>query len=192
MISWSGLRGAVAIAFSVLVVNSGAEISMDIYYIVFCICLLSSLVQGYFMPAVARKLDMIDEKNTVLRNFNYYSMRSDIVFSQFHIDKDSVLNGRYIKEVKFEGNFVVSKIIRNDEVIIPRGDVKIIDKDLLVIAGIEYFDEKGQDLIEFTVSKDSEWVNKTVSELKLPLDRLLLAINKDEKFILAEIGRAHV
>ena len=75
--------------------------------------------------------------------------------------------------------------------IIPRGDVKIIDKDLLVIVGIEYFDEKGQDLIEFTVSKDSEWVDKTVSELKLPLDRLLLAINKDEKFILAE-GRTEI
>src|SRR5690606_17092023 len=45
ILSLAGIRGAAAIAFAIMAVNSGASVSVDIYHIVFGVCLLSSLIQ---------------------------------------------------------------------------------------------------------------------------------------------------
>jgi len=46
IISLAGIRGAAAIAFAIMAVNSPAVLSVDVYHIVFGICVLSSLIQG--------------------------------------------------------------------------------------------------------------------------------------------------
>lgn len=67
VISWAGFRGAAAIAFAIMAINSGINFSIDIYHIVFGICLLSSLIQGSLMPLITRKMNMIDDNDSVLR-----------------------------------------------------------------------------------------------------------------------------
>ena len=63
-----------------LAVNSGADLSMDIYHIVFGICVISSLVQGSLMPPASRKWDMLDPNDTVLKTFNDYQDKTDVGF----------------------------------------------------------------------------------------------------------------
>lgn len=184
MLSWAGFRGAAAIAFAILVVNSPVSISIDIYHIVFSICLLSSLIQGFLMPQVAKITDMIDQQNRVLRNFNYYSAKSDMVFTQFLITYDSPLKDTLIRDINFDNNMLIVKIIRDEKVIIPRGDTYLKENDLIVLGGIEYFDPVGQDLIEFTVPVQHKWVGKSVQEMNLPVDQLLLAINRNDQFVM--------
>jgi len=60
IISLAGIRGAAAIAFAIMAVNSPAVLSVDVYHIVFGICVLSSLIQGSLMPFAAKRLDMLD------------------------------------------------------------------------------------------------------------------------------------
>lgn len=50
LVSWSGLRGAASIVFSILAITSSAVIDLDIYHIVFFIVLFSILIQGPFFP----------------------------------------------------------------------------------------------------------------------------------------------
>ena len=56
MISLAGIRGAAAIAFAIMVVNSDAIVSVDVYHIVFGICVLSSLVQGSLNATCFKKM----------------------------------------------------------------------------------------------------------------------------------------
>ena len=72
LLSWSGLRGAASIVFAILVVLNTNETSYDIFHISFCICLMSVAVQGTLLPAVARKLNMIDDNDNVLKTFTDY------------------------------------------------------------------------------------------------------------------------
>ena len=53
---WSGLKGAVPILLAALAVIGGVEDGQEIYEIVFVVVLFSVLVQGTFVPAVARRL----------------------------------------------------------------------------------------------------------------------------------------
>ncbi len=78
--SWGGLRGAAAIAFAIMVVNQYKSSPVDIFHIVFGVCLLSSLIQGSSMKWVTEKLHIIDPRNEVLRTFNYYVGKGNITF----------------------------------------------------------------------------------------------------------------
>src|SRR5690606_31520182 len=70
IISLAGIRGAAAIAFAIMAVNSQGAFSIDIYHIVFGICVLSSLIQGSLMPPASKRFDMLDPSDTVLQTFN--------------------------------------------------------------------------------------------------------------------------
>ena len=55
-ISLAGLRGASSIVFAILAIVSGVQTEHNIFNIVFCICLLSMLIQGSLLPTAAKSL----------------------------------------------------------------------------------------------------------------------------------------
>ncbi len=178
MISLAGIRGAAAIAFAILAVNSGAVFSIDVYHIVFGICVLSSLVQGSLMPPAARRLDMLDLHDTVLKTFNYYQDKAEIGFLETRIHHDSYLVGRQVKDLGLTFNFIVAKIERGGKTIVPRGHVELRENDLIVLAGEKHFDQSGHDLTEFTIPHGHKWANRTVKELSLPADSLIVMVQR--------------
>jgi cell volume regulation protein A len=188
IISLAGIRGAAAIAFAIMAVNSNAVISIDIYHIVFGICVLSALVQGSLMPIAARRWDMLDPSDTVLKTFNYYQSRAEIGFLETRIHPNSNLIGSKVKDLNLTFDFIVAKIERNGKTIVPRGQITIEEDDLIILGGEKHFDESGQDLIEFTIPSDHQWVNKYIKDLELPSDRLVIMVQRKGSDIIVPIG----
>ena len=71
LVSWAGLRGASSIVFSIVIMAGGSVMSKDLFNIVFMISLLSVAIQGTLLPAVSRRLDMIDETSDVRKTYAY-------------------------------------------------------------------------------------------------------------------------
>jgi cell volume regulation protein A len=188
IISLAGIRGAAAIAFAIMAVNSTAVFSVDIYHIVFGICVLSSLVQGSLMAPVAKRLNMLDPKDTVLKTFNYYQDKAEIGFLETRIHPNSSLIGKKIKDLNLSFDFIVAKIERNGKTIVPRGNVTIEENDLIVIGGEVHFDKLGQELTEFTISKGHKWENKCIRDLALPHNRLIIMLQRKGSEIIVPIG----
>ena len=192
MISLAGIRGAAAIAFAILVIHSGSQFSMDIYHIVFGICVLSSLIQGSLMPPAARKLQMLDPNDTVLQTFNYYQDKAEIGFLETSIHPNSYLVGRQVKELRLTFDFIVAKIERAGQTIVPRGEVVLEAGDLIVLAGEKHFDRSGHDLTEFTISRDHAWVGRWVKDLSLPSDRLIVMVQRGSGEIIVPLGDTQI
>ena len=188
MISLAGIRGAAAIAFAIIAVNSGADFSVDIFHIVFGVCVLASLVQGYLMPPLAKQWDMLDPSDTVLKTFNYYLDKAEIGFLQTRIHPGSSLIGRRVKDLNLVFDFIVAKIERAGQTIVPRGHVELKQDDLVVLGGEVHFDESGQDLIEFTIPKGHAWQNKRLKELELEDDRLIIMLQRPDGEIIVPLG----
>lgn len=186
VISWAGLRGAAAIAFAIMVINSGVSLSIDLYHIVFGICFLSSLIQGSFLAMVSEKADMIDPKDTVLSTFGYYAMKGSISFFKTTIEEDSSLIGKKVKDLDMTFDFIIAKIKRGTTSIVPRGEVELEAGDVLVFGGEEYFDPYSQQLIEFSVTKGHPWINKKIMDLNLPENQLILTIQRGGHVVSAE------
>lgn len=185
-LSWAGLRGAAAIAFAIMAVNSGANFSIDIYHIVFGICLVSSLIQGSLMSPVAKWTKMVDPSDTKYTSFNAHSDKGRISFLKTVIEPGSTLIGQQVKDLNMNFDYIVAKIERNGETVIPRGNVEFKEGDVVVIGGAEYFDEYGQDLIEFTLSENHPYSNHKLRDLNLSENKLILTIARNDVLIPAE------
>ena len=188
MLSLAGIRGAAAIAFAILVVNSGHPFAMDIYHIVFGICVISSLIQGSLMPPAARKLDMLDPNDTVLQTFNYYQDKAEIGFLETRIHPGSDLVGRQVKDLRLVFDFIVAKIERQGQTIVPRGHVVLEAEDLVVLGGERHFDQSGHDLTEFTIPPGHKWADHTLKELSLPPDSLIVMTQRADGEIIVPLG----
>lgn len=188
MISLAGIRGAAAIAFAIMAVNSNAPVSIDIYHIVFGICVLSSLIQGSLMPIAAKGWNMLDPNDTVLQTFNYYQDKANIGFLETRIHPNSRLIGSQVKDLNLTFDFIVAKIERKNKTIAPRGQVIIEENDLIILGGETHFDESGHDLIEFTIPSGHEWENKYIKDLDLPTDQLIIMVQRKGSDVIVPIG----
>ncbi|MCD1147427.1 potassium/proton antiporter [Peptoniphilus sp. KCTC 25270] len=181
-LSLAGLRGAAAIAFAIMVINSRVRLTMDIYHIVFGICILSSLIQGSLMPSLVRKWDMLDPNDTVLKTFNYYQDKSDIGFIQTRIHNDN-LYGTKVKDLNLTFDFIVAKMIRNGKTIVPHGNTEILEGDIIIIGGETYFDSLGDELLEFTINPGNPWIDKSIRDLGLTSSQLILMIQRGKEIV---------
>lgn len=188
LISLAGIRGAAAIAFAIMAVNSYAGFSVDVYHIVFGICVLSALIQGSLMPPASRRWDMLDPNETVLQTFNYYQNKAKIGFLETRIHPNSNLIGSQVKDLNIAFDFIVVKIERNGKTIVPRGKTTIEENDLIVLGGELHFDESGQDLIEFAVPSGHKWEKKYIKDLELPHDRLIVMVQRKDSDIIVPVG----
>ncbi len=188
MLSLAGIRGAAAIAFAILVINSKVPFSIDIYHIVFGICVLSSLVQGSLMPPASRKLDMLDPNDTVLKTFNYYQDKAEVGFLETQIHPGSDLVGKQVKDLRLEFDFIVAKIERDGHTVVPRGHVVLQENDRIVLGGERHFDQTGHDLTEFTIPHGHKFTNQTVKDLALPSDTLIVMVQRRGGEIIVPLG----
>ncbi len=188
MISLAGIKGAAAIAFAIMAVNSNAVFSVDIYHIVFGVCVFSSLIQGSLMPTASRKWDMLDPNDTVLKTFNYYQSKAEIGFLETRIHPNSSIIGSQIKDLNLAFDFIVAKIERDGKTIVPRGHVTIEENDIIVLGGEVHFDESGHDLIEFTIPKGHQWANKHIKDLDLHHDRLIVMVQRNGNDVVVPTG----
>ena len=183
LVSWGGLRGAAAIAFAIMVVNQYQSSSVDIFHIVFGVCLISSLIQGSSMKWVTEKLHMIDPRNEVLRTFNYYVGKGNITFVKSVVDEGGILAHRQIKDISLDKHLIIAKVIRDEKPLVPNGSLVLKPNDIIVWSGEEYFDPNGQDLIEFTVTEHHAWNHKYIRDLNLPDNKLIISINRNDEII---------
>lgn len=188
LICVAGIRGAAAIAFAIMAVNSGANFSTDIFHIVFVICLFSSLIQGILMPISTKKLNMFEPDDTVLRTFNYYQDKSNLGFIITRILPNSKWAGKKISEIEMAFNVIIANIDRLGQTIIPRGETLIEVGDLVVLGGEAYFDDSGKDLIEIKLSKDHEWTDKKIKDLKISDQELIIMLQKPNGDLIVPIG----
>lgn len=163
MISWSGLRGAASIVFAISVVLDGVETTYNLYNLVFCMVLLSISIQGTLLPAVAKKLTMLDPTADVGSTFTDYQEDSDISFIKLRIDADHAWCGKTLVNLHFPADLLVAMIVRHHGVVIPTGDTRLEEGDLLVLAARSFEDRENLALREVVVERGKQCANKPLS-----------------------------
>lgn len=186
IVSWSGLRGAASIVFSILVVVRNVENAIIVFNIAFIVVILSIAIQGSFIPIISKKLNMIDEKGDVLKTFNDYSEGEDIDFITFNIDNNHDWIGKKIKDINLMPSVLLVLIIRNNKNIIPDGNTIICKDDKVVLCGSSFVDKESRiRLIENNIDKNSNYYNKLIKDIE---DDLLIIMVKRNDNIMIPTG----
>ncbi|WP_062356806.1 potassium/proton antiporter [Bacillus kwashiorkori] len=134
-ISWAGLKGAVPIILATYPLLAGIENSATIFNIVFFIVLLSALIQGTTLTFLAEKLNLTVGKTKKIP-FRLELMAagdSDLDLSEIMIgDESNVINQR-IAELSLPADLVISAIVRENDLVTPRGETRLKSGDILYI-----------------------------------------------------------
>lgn len=184
LICWSGLRGAASIVFAIMARLSPAYTKSDIFHIVFFIVLFSISIQGALIPFAARKLKMIDNNNDVMKTFNDYSDEIPIRFIRLHITPNHPWISKKIKNIKLLPDVILVLVIRNGEQIIPRGNTEIFEGDEIIVSGLAPDDGTLGYLTEVVIDNDNSWCGKTLSDIKMSHDRLIVLIMRNGKTLI--------
>ena len=183
LVCWSGLRGAASIVFAMMVTQS-LKLENDIYHIVFTVVLFSILFQGTLLPAVARKLDMIDESDTVLKTFNDYSNEVPVQFIQFTVEENHPWAGSKIKDILLPPETLLVQIQRDEKDVTPNGDTVLVPGDTLILSAKAPGDVDGVRLIEIELDGSHKWVGKSLSRIHLGKGKLVVMIQRGEELII--------
>ncbi len=183
LVSWSGLRGVASIVFSIYVVLAGVELPFSLFNLVFVVVLLSLSVQGGLLPVMARRMGMIDEKADVLRTFNDYQENGDISFIKHHVDPESPMAGKRLRELSIPEGQLVVLILRGKETVLPVGDTRIEAGDLLVLAAPTFEDREDLTLEEIAIDGGHRWCDKALRELSPNRRMLVIMVRRGDATI---------
>ncbi len=188
-ISWVGIRGAASIVFAIFAGTYGVTINNDIFHIIFFIALFSVAVQGTIIPRMAKRLDLIDNEESVLRTFNDYKEDKSTRLIEFTIDEHNAIANKTIMDANIPEDILVVMIKRDGDVFVPNGSTEILPKDILVLSGNklkhfnEYKEEKSTTLTEFSIETKSSLINKPIKDANIPDDVLMVMIKREGEVI---------
>lgn len=135
-ISWVGLRGAVPIVFAMYPWIAGLEHAKLIFNIVFFVTIISLLVQGTSVTAMAKLLRIFDHSKTP-RPVDFldsdFSETTKSSSCEITIDKNILKYGRHIMDIPFPDKTLVVMLKRNNIYLIPNGKTEILLGDKLLI-----------------------------------------------------------
>ena len=183
-IAWVGIRGAASIVFAIFAETYGVSMNNDIFHIIFFIALFSVIVQGTITPKLAKKLDLIDNEESVFKTFNDYKEDKSTSLVEFTIDEHNIIANKTIMDANIPEDILVVMIKRNGDVFVPNGSTEILPGDILVLSGNklkhfnEYREEKSTTLTEFSVEKKSSLINKSIKDADIPEDVLIVMIKR--------------
>ena len=188
-ISWVGIRGAASIVFAIFAETYGVAIDNDIFHIIFFIALFSVAVQGTVIPKLAKRLDLIDNNESVLKTFNDYKEDKSTRLIELTIDENSTMANKRIMDASIPEDILVVMIKRSGDVLVPNGSTKIIPGDILVLSGNklnkfnDYKEEKSTTLTEVSIKEKSLLANKSIKEAAIPDDILIVMIKRRGKVL---------
>ena len=181
LVAWSGLRGAASIGFAILATVDPAYTKNDLFHIVIFIVLFSISIQGSLLGIMARKLDMIDDRNNVMKTFSDYSEEVPVEFVKIVIKKDHPWAGRMIKDVTSLPDLLLVLILRGEERIVPKGDTVILEGDRIVLSALSPEEHLGLYLSEISIDKESPWIGLPLSKVKLEEGSLVLVLMREDR-----------
>ena len=181
LVSWAGLRGAASVVFALFTVVSGVPGSRDLFDLVFMVAIISIVMQGSLLPAVAKRLKMIDETGDVGRTFNDYQEETDLSFIKLKVDAGHSFAGRSLAQIGEAASMLVVLILRHGaEPVIPNGDTVIEVGDLLVLAAPTFEERAGVSLREHHISEHHHWAGCALRELPHGGRRFIVVLLKRE------------
>lgn len=184
-ISWCGLRGAASIVFAIMTVVSSAYTKNDIFHIVFFVALLSIMIQGSLLPFVAKTLKVEDDQNDTRKTFNDYSDESSFELIKVVLNEDHPWLNQTLKDIIIPTNMLVVSIIRDEQMILPKGKTQILKDDILIMCAPSY---EGNDIYldEIYIEQYHHWIGCELSIINPRNKFLVVLIKRDDMMIVPD------
>lgn len=130
-IAWGGLKGSLPIILATYPLLRGLAGAQELFDVVFFAVLVSAVTQGWTLPFAARILGLhegtIPESGVTLEITSLQDIDGDIV--EYPVKEGSRATGLRVRDLALPDGVVVAMIVRDKQVIPPRGSTRILPGD---------------------------------------------------------------
>lgn len=134
-IAWAGLRGAVPIVLATYPLLAKLPNSNLLFNTVFFVVITSAVIQGSTINWLGRKLEVIGEEvpkvSHTLELVSLGKANAEIV--EFTIVKGMFVADKQVNRLSLPQDVLITAVIRNNEVVTPKGDTLLLPEDTLYI-----------------------------------------------------------
>ena len=132
-VSWVGLKGAGPILFSLCPLVAGLEGAENIFNIVFCITLMSLLLQGMTLTPVAKKLNLSYEEDPEVETFGMEVPEEMGILRDHVVEETDLEAGETLRDMSLPHGIRVIMVRRGEKFLVPHGSMKLQPGDQLLI-----------------------------------------------------------
>jgi cell volume regulation protein A len=133
VLGWAGLRGAVPVVLATFAVIENVKESEELFNIVFFAVVISTLLQGTTVEALARGLGVTTSEPALPRPLvetgTVRRLGAEIV--EYPVGPDDAIAGQLVRELGLPRDALLSVIVRGEEALLPRGSTRIEADDRL-------------------------------------------------------------
>ena len=131
------------------------------------------------------------EHYSKLKQLNALNNESSLNFVTIRINKKHDWKNLLISDTHLPAGIAIALIIRGEDVIIPKGDVRIQENDRVILAAEMYVDEMGLKLTERIIDEDDDWVDLRVCDLDISRLTTIVSIQRRHAMIIPT-GDTHI
>lgn len=113
-----------------------------------------------------------------------YGREADMQFIKVYMEENDVWIGKKISDLKLPSGMVISVIKREDEILIPRGDLVIEVEDLVVIGAEPFNTREYIQLKEIIIRKQHPWVGAKIDEIDISRHSIIVLIKRRSRTLI--------
>lgn len=121
-----------------------------------------------------------------IKRRNEYGYEADMQFIKVHITEGDKWLGKRIADLSISSGLLVAIIKRDEEIVIPRGDVVIQEDDLLVLGAIPYEEEEHEhfNLKEVVLKRQNPWTGVKIKDLDISRQSVIVLVKRRNKSLI--------
>ena len=124
------------------------------------------------------------EQYSKLTELGDYAAEQSIHFIEVVIGKRDKWAGKLIKELGLPANTIIALIERGDDVLIPRGDVKLKEGDVLVLGSEVLKTGRPLHLTEVNIGPGHSWIGQAIKDLDISRKLLIVTIKRGNRSLI--------
>jgi cell volume regulation protein A len=155
--SWAGLRGAVPIVLATYPLAAGMAVGNEVFNLVFFAVILSVAIQGSTLGTVAGWLKL----STPSRPMQRYGLelvtmaKSDLDLVVVDLPDPKGKPGPKIRDLQLPPGAVITLITRDSEVLVPKGNTRLLGWDQVTVLARVVDDEKVREALILPFEQDT-------------------------------------
>lgn len=136
LISWAGLKGATPILCAICPFVAGIRGGQDLFNIVFCVTMLSLILQGSTFTGFAKKLDLVYDEGPKTHTFGLDVPEEMGMMRDHIVSEEELKGGDTLRDMHLPHGIRVVMVRRDGKFLVPHGSMKLLPGDnLLIIVG---------------------------------------------------------
>ena len=124
------------------------------------------------------------EQYTIAKTKEMYMDETNFRFVVIKVSSGHQFNNKMIKELNLPQGLIIAAIIRDDEAILPKGEMILQIEDKVVLAAEAYKDDIGIKLKEVTIKEQHPWVGEKIKNLDISRQTLIIVIKRKNKVVI--------